>query len=57
MKDEDHIERWVERQMDKVDLRFMKGELSTEEYEKEMRRISNEADVYYSYLEKICLFC
>jgi uncharacterized membrane protein len=57
MKDEDHIERWVERQMDKVDLRYMKGELSTEEYKKEMKRISYEADVYYSYLEKICLSC
>jgi len=57
MNSEDQIERWVERQMDKVDLRYMKGELSTEEYEKEMKRISYEADVYYSYLEKICLSC
>jgi uncharacterized membrane protein len=48
---EDRIELWVERQMDKADHRYFKGELTTEEYKNEMKRISYEADVYYSYLK------
>lgn len=51
LNSEDRIELWVERQIDKVDLRYFKGELTREEYEKEMKRISYEAEVYYSYLK------
>lgn len=51
LNSEDRIELWVERQIDKVDHRYFKGELTREEYEKEMKRISYEAEVYYSYLK------
>lgn len=51
LNSEDHIELWVERQIDKADHRYFKGELTTEEYKKEMKRISSEAEIYYSYLK------
>ena len=42
------IEIKVEKWTDRVDARYMKGELSTEEYRDEMKAISNWSDQAYS---------
>ena len=44
---EDQIERWVERQQDRLDKRFLKGDLTQEEYDIQCKLISNEADQRY----------
>jgi hypothetical protein len=34
---EEEIEIWVERQIDRIDSRYIRGQLTTEEYEIEMQ--------------------
>jgi hypothetical protein len=49
-KTEDQIERWVEMMMDRLDMKYSVGRLSTEEYNEEVRKISKQADKYYDNL-------
>jgi len=49
-KTEDEIERWVEMMIDRVDMKYSVGRLSTEEYNKEVKKISEQADKYYDNL-------
>lgn len=44
---EEQIENWVEMQMDRLDMKYSIGRLSTEEYEAEVKKISKQAEKYY----------
>lgn len=45
------IECRIERMTDSADKRFMRGDMSQEEYDAEMKRISEWADLMYSMSE------
>ena len=47
---EEEIERWVEMQMDRLDMKYTIGRISTEEYEAEVKKISKQAEKYYGNL-------
>ena len=52
LKTEDQIERWVEMMMDRLDMKYSIGRLSTEEYNEEVRKISKQAEKYYDAIIK-----
>lgn len=47
---EDQIERWVEMMMDRLDMKYTIGRLSTEEYNEEVKKINEQAESYYDNL-------
>lgn len=44
---EDEIERWVEMQIDRLDMKYTIGRLSQEEYEIAVKEVSAQASKYY----------
>lgn len=44
---EEQVERWVELQYDRLDDRFLKGELTQEEYNAQTKLLTNEAEQKY----------
>lgn len=46
---EHNVERWVERQIDTLDAKYMLEQLTTEEYEKAMQEIKLQADIMYRF--------
>ena len=50
---EDQIERRVERMIDSLDARFMRGTLSREEYDREMDDITAWANLQYSQMVNV----
>jgi len=46
---EHNVERWVERQIDTLDAKYMLEQLTTEEYEKTMQEIKLQADIMYRF--------
>ena len=44
---EDQIERWVEIMMDRLDMKYSIGRLSDEEYQREVKKVSKQAEKYY----------
>lgn len=44
---EDQIERWVERQCDRLDARFFNDDMSQEEYETQYSLITRQAEEMY----------
>ena len=50
VKSEDEIERWVELMMDRLDMKYTIGRLSTEEYNEEVKKINKQAESYYDNL-------
>lgn len=49
-KTEDQIERWVERKMNALDVKYLRTDLSTEEYAEEVKKINKQAERYYANL-------
>jgi len=46
---EHNVERWVERQIDVLDAKYMLEQITTEEYEKVMNDIKLQADIMYRF--------
>ena len=50
---EHEVEIWVERQVDHLDRKYMKGQLSTDEYHSKMLEINNRAnELLQNYADK-----
>jgi hypothetical protein len=52
LKTEDQIERWVEIMIDRLDMKYSIGRISTDEYNKEVKKISKQADNYYDSIQR-----
>lgn len=49
---EHNIERWVERQIDILDVKYMLDQISSEEYNNQMQNIKQKADLFYAFGER-----
>jgi hypothetical protein len=48
MNSEDKIERWVEMQIDRLDMKYTIGRLTEEEYKAAMKEVNEQAERFYA---------
>lgn len=52
MMTEDQIERWYEREMDKLDYRLMQGKLTQAQYNRQVKTLNEEFNALYAKRER-----